>query len=70
VLLYNDARSGGDPVHPWIQIRYDEKASQLVFNYFVKAMTPETVQSRWDMVTHRCRWPCCEQLTAPFLTRR
>ncbi|KAK3825594.1 MAG: hypothetical protein J3Q66DRAFT_365348 [Benniella sp.] len=49
VLLYNDARSGGDPVHPWIQIRYDEQASQLVFNYFGKAMIPDPVQSRWTM---------------------
>jgi len=75
VLLYNDPRSGGDPVYRWIQIRFDKKANQLVFAYFGSSMKPHTAphivqESRWDMVIHRCRWLCYEQLIAPFLKRR
>jgi hypothetical protein len=53
---------GGDPNHPWIQIRFDKQANQLVFTYFGKGMAiAGEPQVRWDMVIHLCRW-CCEQL--------
>ncbi|KAK3825592.1 MAG: hypothetical protein J3Q66DRAFT_384755 [Benniella sp.] len=49
-LLLHTASYGGDPNHPWIRIRFDKQANQLVFTYFGKGMAiAGEPQVRWDM---------------------